>query len=130
MMVSRKLIVIGAAGVLGVAMAAGGASAATGSLTAHDSPGHVVQVSGVVPVSAQASPTATTRANHNTMGRLSGATVARPTARATTHATMQAAVRQVARPAAQPLRASHAYRSDCGSDYGQTGMSGSGWHMR
>ncbi|HEY5180420.1 MAG TPA: hypothetical protein VIJ07_11730 [Dermatophilaceae bacterium] len=137
MKTSTKLIATGAASVLGLALAVGGAQAASGSLTVHDAPGHVVQVSGVVPVSAQASLTATAHANHNAKG-LSGATVAHPTARATTHATthvtmhvtMHAAVRQVARPAAQPLPAYHAYRSDCGSDYGHTGMSGSGSHMR
>ena len=126
---STKLIATGAASVLGLALAVGGAQAASGSLTVHDAPGHVVQVSGVVPVSAQASPTATAHANHNAKG-LAGATVAHPSTRATTHVTMHAAVRQVARPAAQPLPAHHESRSDCGSDYGHTGMSGSGSHMR
>ena len=133
MKTSTKLIATGAASVLGLALAVGGAQAASGSLTVHDAPGHVVQVSGVVPVSAQASPTATAHANHNAKG-LSGATVAHPTARATTHATthvtMHAAVRQVARPAPQPLPAHHESRSDCGPDYGHTDMTESGSHMR
>lgn len=43
MKVSRKLIVIGAASVLGVAMTVGVASAATGSLTAHEEPDPVLQ---------------------------------------------------------------------------------------
>jgi hypothetical protein len=144
MKTSTKLIAAVAASVLGVALAVGGAQAASGSLTVRDAPGHVVQVSGVVPVSAHVSPTATAHANPSPQD-LPRATVAHPTARATvahpvahatthvrTQATTHVTVRQVARPAAQPLPAYHAYRSDCGSptDYGHTGMSGSGWHMR
>ena len=133
MRTSTKLIATGAASVLGLALAVGGAQAASGSLTAHDAPGHVVQVSGVVPVSAHTSPTATAPANPNTKG-LSGATVAHPATRATTHATTlattHATVRQVARPAPQPLPAHHESRSDCGPDYGHTDMTESGSHMR
>jgi len=129
MRTSTKLIATGAASVLGLALAVGGAQAASGSLTAHDAPGHVVQVSGVVPVSAHTSPTATAHANPNTKG-LSGATVAHPATRATTHATTHATVRQVERPAAQPLPAHHESRSDCGPDYGHTNMTESGSHMR
>ena len=129
MKTSTKLIATGAASVLGLALAVGGAQAASGSLTAHDAPGHVVQVSGVVPVSAHTSPTATAHANPNTKG-LSGATVAHPATRATTHATTHATVRQVARPAPQPLPAHHESRSDCGPDYGHTNMTESGSHMR
>jgi hypothetical protein len=142
MKTSTKLIATGAASVLGLALAVGGAQAASGSLTVRDDPGHVVQVSGVVPVTAHVSPIATAHANPSPKG-LSGATVAHPSPRATvahpvahatTHATAHVTthftVRQVARPAAQPLPAYHAYRSDCGTDYGHTGMSGSGSHMR
>lgn len=129
MRTSTKLIATGAASVLGLALAAGGAQAASGSLTAHDAPGHVVQVSGVVPASAHTSPTATAHANPNTKG-LPGATVAHPATRATTHATTHATVRQVARPAPQPLPAHHESRSDCGPDYGHTDMTESGSHMR
>jgi hypothetical protein len=146
MKTSTKLIATGAASVLGVALAVGGAQAASGSLTVRDAPGHVVQVGGVVPVSVHVSPTATAHANPSPNG-VSRATVAHPSARATvahpvahatthatthvrTQATTHVTVRQVARPAAQPLPAYHAYRSDCGSDYGHTSMSGSGSHMR
>ena len=129
MRTSTKLIATGAASVLGLALAVGGAQAASGSLTAHDAPGHVVQVSGVVPVSAHTSPTATAHANPNTKG-LSGATVAHPATRATTHATTHATVRQVARPAPQPLPAHHEIRSDCGPNYGHTDITESGSHMR
>lgn len=125
MNVSTKLIATGAASVLGVALAVGGAQAASGSSTAHDAPGHVVQVSGVVPVSAQATTTATVHATPNVKGRMPGA----PVAHATTYTTMHS-VRQVAWPAAQLQPAYRAYRSDCGWDYGRTGMSGSRWHMR
>ena len=146
MKTSSKLIAIGAASMLGLALAVGGAQAASGSLTVRDAPGHVVQVSGVVPASAHVSPTATAHANPSPKG-VSRATVAHPTARATvahpvaqatthatthvrTQATTHVTVRQVARPAAQPLPAYHGCRSSCGTDYGHTGMSGSGWHMR
>jgi len=138
MKTSTKLIATGAASVLGIALAVGGAQASSGPLTVRDAPGHVVQVSGVVPVSANASPTATAHVNPNAKG-LSRATVAHPTARATVahpaahatpHATTHATVRQVARPAAQPLPAHHEGASTCGTDHGSTGMSGSESHMR
>jgi hypothetical protein len=146
MKTSTKLIATGAASVLDLALAVGGAQAASGSLTVRDDPGHVVQVSGVVPASAHVSPIATAHANPSTKG-VSRATVAHPRARATaahpvahatthatTHVTTQGTahvtVRQVARPAAQPLPAYHDGRSDGGTDYGHTGMSGSGSHMR
>ena len=150
MKTSTKLIATGAASVLGIALAVGGAQASSGPLTVRDAPGHVVQVSGVVPASAHVSPVAT-YANPSTKG-VSRATVAHPTVRATvatptvratvahpvahatthvtTHATTHVTVRQVARPAAQPLPAYHDGRSDGGTDYGHTGMSGSGSHMR
>ena len=109
MKTSSKLIATGAASVLGLALAVGGSQAASGSLTVRDAPGHVVQVGGVVPVSAQANPTATAHANPSPTD-LPRATVAHPVAPATTHATTHArtqartyvTVRQVPRPAAGP----------------------------
>jgi hypothetical protein len=146
MKTSSKLIAAGAASVLGVVLAVGGAQAASGSLTVRDAPGHVVQVSGVVPVSAHVSPTATAHANPSPKGvsRVTvahpspRATVAHPVAHATTHATTHSTtqatthvtVRQVARPAAQPLPAYHGGTSTCGTDHDSHGMSGSGSHMR
>ena len=142
MKTSTKLIATGAASVLGIALAVGGAQASSGPLTVRDTPGHVVQVSGVVPVSANASPSTTAHVNPNAKG-LSRATVAQPAARATVahpaahatphatpHATMHATVHQVARPAAQHLPAHHEGTSTCGTDHGSTGMSGSESHMR
>jgi hypothetical protein len=145
MKTSSKLIATGAASVLGVALAVGGAQAASGSLTVRDAPGHVVQVGGVVPVSAHVSPTATAHANPSptdlpraTVAHPSPrATVAHPVAHATTHvrtqATTHVTVRQVPRPAAQPLPAYHEGTSTCGTDHDSHdshGMSGSGSHMR
>jgi hypothetical protein len=143
MKTSTKLIATGAASVLGIVLAVGGAQASSGPLTVRDAPGHVVQVSGVVPVSANASPRATAHVNPNAKD-LVRATVAHPTARATVahptaraivahtaaHATTHATVHQVARPAAQPLPAHHEGTSTCGTDHGSTGMSGSESHMR
>ena len=142
MKTSTKLIATGAASVLGIALAVGGAQASSGPLTVRDTPGHVVQVSGVVPVSANASPSTTAHVNPNAKG-LSRATVAQPAARATVahpaahatphatpHATTHATVHQVARPAAQHLPAHHEGTSTCGTDHGSTGMSGSESHMR
>jgi hypothetical protein len=142
MKVSTKLTAIGAASVLGVALAAGGAQAASAALTARDAPGQVLQVSGVVPASAQANATATAQPNPNAKG-LSGATVAHPDAHATTHDATHSSVSQVARPAAQPLPSYHA-EMPCGGDHGgwcqpshsspgmngSTGMSGSTGMMR
>ena len=117
MKTSTKLIVTGAASVLAVALVAGGAYAATGSLTVADAPGQVLQVSGVGPASAHASGTAAAHANPDAKG-LFGGTAARPTTPATTHATThpmphatampQSSVSQVAPPAAQSLPMHHA----------------------
>ena len=117
MKTSTKLIVTGAASVLGVALAVGGASAATGSLSVANAPGHVLQVSGVAPASAHASGTATTHANPNAKGLFGdpaehATTHATPhaTPHATTHATAmpRSGVSQVAPPAAQSLPMHHA----------------------
>lgn len=117
MKTSTKLIVTGAASVLGVALAVGGASAATGLLSVANAPGHVLQVSGVAPASAHASVTATTHANPNDKG-LFGDPAEHATPHATTHATPHATthatamprsgVSQVAPPAAQSLPMHHA----------------------
>ena len=142
MKVSSKLIAIGAASVLGVALAAGGAQAASGALTARDAPGQALQVSGVGPASAQANPTATAHTNPNTKG-LPRATVAHPDAHATTHDATHSSVSQVARPAGRPLPSYHA-EMPCGANHGgscqpahgsagmhgSTGMSGSTGMMR
>jgi len=142
MKVSSKLIAIGAASVLGVALAAGGAQAASGALTARDAPGQVVQVSGVGPTSAQSNATGVAHANPNAEGSFEAA-VARPPAHTTTHAVTLSRVSQVARPAARPLPADHA-DMPCGSDHGglcqpahsspgmsgSTGMSGTAGMMR
>jgi hypothetical protein len=143
MKTSTKLIATGAASLLGIALAVGGAQASSGPLTVRDAPGHVVQVSGVVPVSANASPRATAHVNPNAKDLVRAtvahptarATVAHPTARATVahtaaHATTPATVHQVARPAAQHLPAHHEGTSTRGTDHGSTGMSGSESHMR
>lgn len=65
---SAKLIMTGAASILGVALATGGAWAASGSLTVSDAPGQVLQVDGVGPASLHASETAKTHANANAKG--------------------------------------------------------------
>ena len=65
---STKLIMTGAASILGVALAAGCAWAATGSLTVSDAPGQVLKVDGVGPASLHASETATLHANENAKG--------------------------------------------------------------
>ena len=117
MKTSTKLIVAAAASVLGVALAVGGASAATGSLSVANDPGHVLQVSGVVPASTHASGTATTHANPSAKG-LFGDTTEHAATHATTGATTHATtcppampcggVTAVAPPAAQTLPMHHA----------------------
>jgi hypothetical protein len=65
---STKLIVTGAASILGVVLAASGAYAATGSLSVSDAPGQVLKVSGVGPASEHASDNAKAHANENAKG--------------------------------------------------------------
>ena len=117
MKTSTKLTVTAAASVLGVALAVGGASAATGSLSVANSPGHVLQVSGVAPASTHASGTATTHANPTAKGLFGDTTehaATHATTGATTHATTCATampcggVTAVAPPAAQTLPMHHA----------------------
>ena len=141
MKITTKVIVTGAATMLGVAMVAGGAYAATGSMTAADAPGQVAQVSSVGPAAAHASPTALAHADANAKG-LFGATAARtpavvPTpmaAHATAHATMHATVHQVAPPAVQQMPAHHAGTPGMTQSHpgmhGSTGTSGSTGMMR
>jgi hypothetical protein len=106
-------VMIGAASLLGVALVASSAYAARGSLTVADTPGQVLQISGVGLASAHASPTATAHTSPTAKG-MSSATTAHSTARATTRATSQATaipqsgVSQVAPPAAQMLPTHHA----------------------
>ena len=71
---STKLIMTGAASLLGVALAAGGAYAATGTLSVSDAPGQVLKVSGVAPASAHASQNALDHANENAKGLFGSAT--------------------------------------------------------
>jgi len=133
MKTSTKLLATGVASLLGVALAAGGVNAAAGALTAADTPGQVLQVSGVGPGSAQAS--APAKADLNAKGP-SGATPARattapPTTRATTPATTtQTAVRQVARPAPQMLPGYHEPMHSGETAHSWTGMNGSTGTMR
>ena len=103
---------IGAAGVLGLALVTGGAYAVRGSLTVADAPGRVLTVSGVALASAPASPTTTAHPSPSAKGP-SSATPAHPNTQATAHPTPQATsmpqsgVSRVAPPAAQMLRTHH-----------------------
>lgn len=65
---TSKLIVSGAAGILGVVLAAGGAYAVGGTLTISDAPGQVLQVDGVGPASDHASDQAELHANEHAKG--------------------------------------------------------------
>lgn len=58
----------GAASLLGVALAAGGAYATGGSLSVSDAPGQVLKIGGVGPASAHASDNAKAHANSNAKG--------------------------------------------------------------
>ena len=112
MKVSSKLIAIGAASVLGVALAAGGAQAASGALTARDAPGQALQVSGVGPAATHASATALAHANANAKGLFGTKADVAPTPAnakgvATSTAARHSGVGQVARPAPQTLPAYH-----------------------
>ena len=100
MKTSSKLLVTGAASILGVALAAGGAYAATGSLTPANAPGQVLQVSGVGPAAAHASDTAKVHASLNAKG-LRGGTPADADADADANA------KGLSHPAAMPAAAGH-----------------------
>ena len=113
MKTSSKLLVTGAASILGVALAGGGAYAATGSLTPADAPGQVLQVSGVGPAFAHASGTAKAHANANAKG-LVGTTPTQTRDKGLSHPTSMPVaaghtiVSQVVRPAPKILPAFHA----------------------
>jgi hypothetical protein len=146
MKTSTKLIATGAASLLGVALAAGGAHAATGALSPADAPGQVLQVSGVVPASAQASLTAKAHASANAKGLFGApgphATAAQAKGAAASSVAPMAArhgsVGQVARPAPQTLPAYHAVMPSVTTPMHavapqpmpRTGMSGSTGSMR
>jgi hypothetical protein len=83
MKISTKIIVTSAASILGVALATGGAYAATGSLSVADAPGQVLQTSGVGPAADHASDTAKKHANEHAKG-IFGTPTAIPTAAPTT----------------------------------------------
>ena len=112
MKASTKLGMTAVAGLLGVALATGGAYAATGALSAADAPGHVLKVSGVAPAAVHASDTARLHANDNAKflrGTTPAAATATGLARATamSGAANHSRVGPVARAAAQALPASH-----------------------
>jgi hypothetical protein len=108
---STRLSVTVAVSMLGVALAAGGgAYAANGALTTRDSPGQVLQVSGVVPASDHATPTA--HANTKVASVAKPAHAKAPVKVPSVATTMPMAaghrsVGQVARPAPQTLPAYH-----------------------
>lgn len=64
---STKLIMTGAASLLGVALAAGGAYATSG-LSVSDAPGQLLKISGIAPASAHANQNALDHANENAKG--------------------------------------------------------------
>ena len=106
MKTSTKLFATGAASLLGVALVAGGAHAATAALSSADSPGQVLKVSGVVPASTQASATASAHANTNAKAKAKAK--AKDASKSSPAPASNSAVGQVARPAAQILPAYHA----------------------
>ena len=142
---STKLSVFGTASLLGVALFAGGAYAATGS-TAADSPGQVLQVSGVGPAAGHATAVATAHANANAKGLFGAMPVANKTsAKIQSHATARpmaarhTGVAHVARSAPRHLPAYHAVTSRMsassstwcsGSDHHTTSGSGTGQARR
>jgi hypothetical protein len=111
MKTSTKLFATGAASLLGVALAAGGAHAATGAFSAADAPGQVLTVSGVGPALAHASDTGKAHANANAKGLFGTTPPVAPPANAkgapTSIAARHSGVGQVARPAPQTLPAYH-----------------------
>lgn len=107
---STKLGMTAAASMLGVALAASGAYAATGALTTRDAPGQVLQVTGVGPSSDHATPTTHANAKLPSVAKPphAKARVTVPSVAATMPmAAGHRVVGQVARPAAQTLPAYH-----------------------
>ena len=110
MKTSTRLSMTAAASMLGVALAASGAYAATGALTTRDAPGQVLQVSGVGPASDQANPTAHANAKVRSVAKPARANARVRVPSVATTMPMAAGhlvVGQVARPAARTLPAYH-----------------------
>jgi hypothetical protein len=110
MKTSTKLRVTVAASLLGVALAASGAYAATGALATRDTPGQVLQVSGVGPASDHATPTVPANAKVPSVAKPPHASARVRVPSVATTMPMAAGHRvvgQVARPAAQTLPAYH-----------------------
>jgi hypothetical protein len=110
MKTSTRLSVTVASSMLGVALAASGAYAATGALTTRDAPGQVLQVSGVVPASDHATPSAHANAKLPSVAKPSHANAHVKVPSVATAMPMAAGPRvvgQVARPAPQTLPAYH-----------------------
>jgi hypothetical protein len=107
---STRLSVTVAASMLGVALAASGAYAATGALTTRDAPGQVLQVSGVGPASDHATPSAQANAKLPSVAKPPHAKARITVPQVATTMPMAAGHRvvgQVARPAPQTLPAYH-----------------------
>ena len=107
---STKLGVAVAASMLAVALAASGAYAATGALTTRDTPGQVLQISGVGPTSDHPNPTAHPNAKARSVAKPAHANARVKVSAVVTTVPMAAGhrvVSQVARPAAQTLPAYH-----------------------
>ena len=107
---STKLGMVAAASMLGVALAASGAYAATGALTTRDAPGQVLQVTGVGPASDQATPTAHANAKVRSVAKPARANArlkVPPVATTMPMAAGHRVVGQVTRPAPQTLPAYH-----------------------
>ena len=110
MKTSTKLSVAAAASMLGAALAASGAYAATGALTTRDAPGQVLQVSGVGPASDHATPTVPANAKLPSVAKPPHAKARVTVPSVATTMPMAAGHRvvgQVARPAPQTLPAYH-----------------------
>jgi hypothetical protein len=116
---STKLIMTGAASLLGVALATGGAYAASGSLTASDAPGQVLKVSGVGPASTHASDTAKAHANANAKGLFGTTATASPSA--------TASERNTPAPTVSPVAPSVASKNASTVKGNQTGKSIEAW---
>ncbi|MEO8519075.1 MAG: hypothetical protein ABI438_07810 [Dermatophilaceae bacterium] len=97
-----RVILIGAATLLGVVVVASGGYAVHGSLAMTDAPGQVLQVRGVGLGSAAPSPSATAQASPRATGPATATATTSPAA-AQAAAVAQSGVNQVAPPAAQML---------------------------
>ncbi|MCU1528827.1 MAG: hypothetical protein JWP75_2590, partial [Frondihabitans sp.] len=113
---STKLIMTGAASLLGVALATGGAYAASGTLTVSDSPGQALKVSGVAPAANHASLTAKAHASADAKGLFGTTPTPEPTPSPT--ATEQPAPEPTASPVT-PSAAPDSESSDEGTESAQ-----------